>query len=125
MAPRFDREAQAEGPLVRGFTGRGFNVDGNVYGGLFLSPFRADEWEAPTLTDLGEADVEPLLALQPQPEFLLLGTGEKLSFPPRTFVAALEARGIGVEAMDSRAAARTWGVLRAEGRWIVAALMPL
>ena len=27
--------------------------------------------------------------------------------------------------MDSRAAARAWGVLRAEGREIVAALMPL
>jgi uncharacterized protein len=37
----------------------------------------------------------------------------------------MEARGLGVEAMDSRAAARAWGVLRAEGRWIVAALLPL
>jgi uncharacterized protein len=27
--------------------------------------------------------------------------------------------------MDSRSAARTWGVLRAEERWIVAALLPL
>ena len=45
--------------------------------------------------------------------------------PPRAFVADLEARGIGVEAMDSRAAARAWGVLRAEERWIVAALLPL
>jgi uncharacterized protein len=27
--------------------------------------------------------------------------------------------------MDSRAAARAWAVLRAEGRWIVAALLPL
>ena len=28
-------------------------------------------------------------------------------------------------AEDSRAAARAWGVLRGEGRWIVAALLPL
>ncbi len=125
MGPRFDREAQAEGPLVRGFTGRGFNVDGNVYLGLFLTPERADEWDAPALADLAKADLAPVLALRPQPEFVLLGTGEKLSFPPRSFVTALEEQGIGVEAMDSRAAARTWGVLRAEGRWIVAALMPL
>ena len=40
-------------------------------------------------------------------------------------LAQLEARGIGVEAMDSRAAARAWGVLRAEERWIVGALLPL
>jgi uncharacterized protein len=27
--------------------------------------------------------------------------------------------------MDSRAAARTWGMLRGEERWIAAALMPI
>jgi uncharacterized protein len=58
-------------------------------------------------------------------EFILLGTGPSLVFPPRALVRALEERGVGVEAMDSRAAARTWGVLRAEERWIAAALMPL
>ena len=61
----------------------------------------------------------------PAPEFILLGTGDTLAFPPRAFGAALEAKGIGVEAMDSRAAARTWGLLRGEGRWIAAALLPL
>ena len=40
-------------------------------------------------------------------------------------VDALEAEGIGVEAMDSRAAARAWGILRGEDRWIAAALLPL
>ena len=56
---------------------------------------------------------------------MILGTGAKMRLPPRALVAALEARGIGLEAMDSRAAARTWGILRAEERWIVAALLPL
>ena len=82
-------------------------------------------WDAPALGDLVAADVAFALALEPAPEFLLLGTGPAYGFPPRAFVAALEARGIGVEAMDSRAAARTWGLLRGEGRWIAAALMPL
>jgi uncharacterized protein len=40
-------------------------------------------------------------------------------------IRALEARSIGVEAMDSRAAARAWGVLRGEGRWIVGAFYPV
>jgi uncharacterized protein len=56
---------------------------------------------------------------------VLLGTGPTMAFPPRALVRALDERGIGIEAMDSRAGARTWGVLRAEGRWIAAALMPL
>lgn len=66
-----------------------------------------------------------LLTIDPLPEFLLLGTGAGLRQPPRVFVRDLENIGIGVEAMDSRAAARAWGVLRAEERWIVAALLPL
>ena len=56
---------------------------------------------------------------------MLLGTGPALVRPPLSFTAAIEARGIGVEAMDSRAAARAWGVLRGEGRWIAGALYPL
>ena len=121
----FDRTDAPEGPLVRGFSGGGFAVDGGVYRALLLTPLRADEWAAPPLAGLALEHLEGVLALDPAPEFLLLGTGAALTFPPRPLVRALEARGIGVEAMDSRAAARTWGLLRAEGRWIAAALMPL
>lgn len=115
----------ARGPLVQGFAGCGFRVDGKSYDGVLLTPEAASAWAPQAPGALTEADVAPLLALEPAPEFILLGTGASLAFPPRAFVAALEARGIGVEAMDSRAAARTWGVLRAEGRWIAAALLPL
>ena len=114
------------GPIVQGFSGTGFSVDGRVYAAVLLTPTRAAAWDAPpTARDLGLEDVAPLLALERPPEFLLLGTGPSLAFPPRPLVRALEAQGIGVEAMDSRAAARTWGLLRGEGRWIAAALMPL
>jgi uncharacterized protein len=119
---RMDREPKPEGPIVQGFAGAGFMVDGRVYRALLLTPQSADEWETP---ELSLAGLEPALALRPPPEFLLLGTGASLAFPPRALVRALEARGIGVEAMDSRAAARTWSLLRVEGRWIAAALMPL
>ena len=60
-----------------------------------------------------------------RPEFILIGTGATLVRPPAALVRALEAQGIGVEPMDSRAAARAWGVLRAERRTIAAALYPL
>jgi uncharacterized protein len=124
-APRFERDRPAPGPLVQGFSGRGFSIGGRVYDGVLLTPDSVSAWAAPALADLDASDIELLLGLDPAAEFLILGTGATMAFPPRAFVAALEARGLGVEAMDSRAAARTWGVLRAEGRHIVAALMPL
>lgn len=123
--PRFDRDPRAEGPLVQGIGPRGFTVDGGIYPGLLLTPLRAEGWDPPALADLTLADFETLLALEPAPEFLILGTGAAMSFPPRALVRALDERGVGLEVMDSRAGARTWGVLRAEGRWIAAALMPL
>jgi uncharacterized protein len=115
----------AEGPVISGFSGRGFKVDDGVYEGLLITPNRADGWSPPPLAELSEADLAPLLALDPQPEFVLLGTGDTLARPPAALVKALGARGIGVEPMDSRAAARTWGVLRAELRWVAGALYPL
>lgn len=115
----------AEGPVISGFSGRGFRVDENVYEGLLITPERADGWSPPPIAALGEGDLAPLWALKPQPEFLLLGTGATLVRPPVAFIRALGERGIGVEVMDSRAAARAWGVLRAELRWVAGALYPL
>lgn len=80
---------------------------------------------APALDALTLESLGDLFDLDPRPEFLLLGTGAGLRQPPRAFVRAVEAAGLGVEAMDSRAAARAWGVLRTEERRIVAALLPL
>ncbi|PVX29837.1 Mth938-like domain-containing protein [Sphingomonas pokkalii] len=115
----------AEGPLISGFSGGGFRVDENVYHGLIITPQRADGWAPPPVAELSEADLAPAFALDLQPEFLLLGTGATLVRPPLALVKALEKRGIGIEAMDSRAAARAWGVLRAELRWVAGALYPL
>lgn len=117
--------SSAEGPVITGFSGRGFIVDGGVYEGLLITPESANSWNAPALEALGVDDVTALLSSARQPEFLLLGTGAAMHRPPVSFVRALEQRGIGVEVMDSRAAARTWGVLRAELRWIAGALYPL
>ena len=121
---RLDRNAVAPGPIIAGFSSGGFRIDDNVYRALLITPTRADEWTPPPLAALSVDDVEALIALDPAPEFLLLGTGPVMARPPVAFTRALEARGLGVEAMDSRAAARAWGVLRAEGRWIAGAFYP-
>lgn len=121
-----ERESAAAGPLVQGFAGNAFKVDGRTYAdGLLLTPIWARDWAAPPWNALDAASLEALLAIDPAPEFLLLGTGAAMRRPSAAFIAAIEDRGVGVEAMDSRAAARAWGVLRGEGRWIVAALLPL
>ncbi|HST35100.1 MAG TPA: Mth938-like domain-containing protein [Allosphingosinicella sp.] len=122
-SPGFERSPAGPGPLIQGFAGTGFRVDGEIYQAVLLTPERALAWTPPALAELGLADVE--VALGAETEFLIIGTGPAQAFPPRAFVAALEGRGIGIEAMDSRAAARAWTMLRGEGRRIAAALLPL
>ena len=119
---RVDRTRQGEGPIISRLVGGGFRVDDGVYRALLLTPERADEWQPPALADLAESDLAPLIAVRP--EFIILGTGAKLVRPPRGLAARLEALDIGLEPMDSRAAARAWGVLRAEGRWVAGAFYP-
>ncbi|SFS12196.1 Mth938-like domain-containing protein [Sphingomonas jatrophae] len=120
---KLDPAHPSAGPQITGFSGTGFRIDRQAYAAAMLTPEWVRAWDAPALADLAPEHVAPLIAARP--EFLLLGTGATLRRPSPTFVAALEAEGIGVEAMDSRAAARAWGVLRAEGRWIGAALIGL
>ena len=122
---RLDKAGRAEGPVISGIVGRGFRVDDGVYEGLLITPERADGWTPPALAELTIEALAPVLTLDPAPEFLILGTGSRMLRPSPALVAALEAKGVGVEPMDSRAAARAWGVLRAELRWIAAALYPL
>jgi uncharacterized protein len=115
--PTLERNDRAAGPAVTGFAGTLIKIDGMARaGGVILTPDAVFDWDG---CDFDMAVTDPL------PEFILLGTGASLERPAPAIVTAYEARGIGIEVMDTRAAARAWGVLRAEGRWISAALRPL
>jgi len=120
------REEVANGPVITGFSGRGFRVGERVFEhGVMLDPGGVTEWTAPErIEQLLPEMLGALLDRTPTPEFLLLGTGARLIHPNRAFMRALEDRQIGLEVMDSRAAARAWGVLRQEDREVVAALLP-
>jgi len=58
------------------------------------------------------------------PEVVLIGTGLKQHLLPAAITRPLLQVGIGVEVMSTQAAARTYNILMAEGRRVVAALLP-
>ncbi|MBS7459004.1 Mth938-like domain-containing protein [Coralloluteibacterium stylophorae] len=80
-----------------------------------------EDWRPREVADLQPGDIAPLLALDP--EVVVLGTGPALRFPAPAVMAACLTRGIGIEAMDNAAAARTFNVLVGEGRRAVAAFL--
>lgn len=94
-----------------------FRVGGEVlHGNVLVTAEAARLWG-------GYDDLAPLLALAGQVDVLLLGTGGAMARAPVDLSRALDAVGIGTEAMDSAAAARTYNVLLSEGRRIAAALL--
>jgi uncharacterized protein len=58
-----------------------------------------------------------------KPEIVLLGTGATFVFPDPARLAPLRDARVGVEVMDTAAACRTYNILLAEGRNVVAALI--
>lgn len=109
--------------VLRGAGGDTATVNDRVLRESFiLAPDRLLEgWGVRDVASLGIADLEPALALRP--EVLVLGTGAAQAFPPPETVAACLARGVGLEAMTNAAAARTYTVLAAEERRVVAAFV--
>ena len=73
----------------------------------------------------GYDDTETLLAKAEELDVLFVGTGGEIAHPPSAFRTTLEAAGIGVEAMSSPAACRTYNVLLSEGRRVGLALIPV
>jgi len=79
------------------------------------------DWTATDFASLNEAHFNYFLALQP--EVLLLGTGAKQQFAhPDLYRELIRAR-IAVEFMDTAAACRTYNILVAEDRKVVAAVL--
>ena len=104
----------------------GFRFAGMSHrGSLLVLPDGIHAW--PLVSPAGAADLSaPLQALLGRfepPQFLLLGTGRKQIFPAPHVRAAFGERGIGLEAMDTGAACRTYNILLAEQRPVMAALV--
>lgn len=91
----------------------------SLHASFIATPDRLiEDWPVDNAATLSAADLEPLLALDP--ELIVLGTGGGQAFPPPEALAACLTRGVGLEAMTNAAAARTFNVLAGEGRRVVA-----
>ncbi len=106
--------------FLRGADGAGALVnDRRLQASFVLSPSRLIEgWSVRDVRAMTIADLEPLLALEP--EVILLGSGATQVFPPPAVMAACLGRRVGLETMTNAAAARTFNVLAGEGRRVVA-----
>jgi len=104
---------------IEGYGPGFFRIDGQVMrGAILVTPTGARSWD-------GYDDTASLIALATDIDVLFVGTGAEIAHLPSGFRAALEAAGLGVEAMSSPAACRTYNVLASEGRRIGLAMFAL
>lgn len=104
---------------IDGYGAGFFRVGGQKYdGALLVSPNGVTAWG-------GYDDTATVLALQDEIDVLFVGTGAEIAHPDKGFRTTLEEAGIGVEAMASPAACRTYNVLLSEGRRVAVALIPV
>lgn len=78
-------------------------------------------WPVTSFDALRAEDFAALLDLEP--EVVILGTGRRQRFPHPRLTRPLHDARIGVEVMDTPAACRTYNILMAEGRRVVAAVL--
>jgi len=111
--------------VIQGYGNGGFRVSGDfIDGAAVVFPHQSLKWDVGAdVKALSEDDFAPIIAAVAEIDVVLLGTGERLVFPDLALKTALKARGLNVEVMDSGAACRTYNVLIADGRRVVAVLL--
>jgi uncharacterized protein len=102
----------------------GFRFAGMSHRGSILClPDGVYAWDVASADELTLATLTRTLDALERPQFLLLGTGRTQVFPTLDVRRAFEAKLVGLEVMDTGAAARTYNVLLAEQRPVSAALL--
>ena len=115
--------ATASGNVVTGLGPGWVRIGSTEYrDNLILTPEAITTGWAPSgFAGLTEGDFANLLSLKP--EVVLFGAGPTIRFPHPQLTRGLADRRIGLDVMDTPAACRTFNILAAEGRSVVAALL--
>ncbi|MEP6548641.1 MAG: MTH938/NDUFAF3 family protein [Gammaproteobacteria bacterium] len=120
---RFTQDSTSAGHLIRAYATGELRINNETYRETVIVSatvvLRLPEIH--NMNDLAGLDPKRILALEP--ELVLLGTGPQQIFPAASFRSQFLTAGIGVEVMDTGAACRTFNVLVAEQRRVVALLM--
>ena len=101
----------------------GVIVNGREHRSSVVVPWQGEviEWRVDSFDALTEAHFKTLADLKP--ELVIFGSGTRIRFAKPALLGPLIDARIGVETMDTPAACRTYNVLLAEARTVVAALL--
>jgi len=114
-----------DAPTIDAYGDGGFRLAGARHeGSVLILADEARSWPVAAMAELTLADFQAVLDAGPaEVEFVLLGTGARNALPSREVRDGLRAAGLGLEFMDTAAAAKLYNLLTSEGRKLAAALI--
>ncbi len=119
------KEAHFPGTVpIDSYGGGGFRFAGMSHRGSIMAlPSGVYAWDIDDPGALTPNALSRVFQEAALPQLLLVGTGRTLTPAPMAVRLAFKQRLVGLETMDTGAAARTYNVLLAEGRLVGAALI--
>ena len=120
---KFAQDSQLEGYVITAYDDASVSVNGKSFNqSLIITTTKLDEnWDVTSIELLQASHIDQVLTFAP--ELIIIGTGNKLTFPAVDVYSNIIEHGIGVDFMDTRAACRTYNILMSEGRHVVAGLI--
>ena len=121
----FNLEMPGNHFFVRSVGEQGIRINDDYYARPFILSARriVPEWPVQSVGDMDETNLQVIFELEP--EVVLIGTGKNQVFLPPAVQMHFYRNDTGFEVMTTDAACRTFNVLVAEGRHVVAALLPI
>ncbi|HPF78686.1 MAG TPA: Mth938-like domain-containing protein [Alphaproteobacteria bacterium] len=112
--------------VIQSYAAGAFRISGISFDTpVLVSPDKTVEWKgAGSFDDLTLGSFQQMIEGADDIDVVLLGAGSTMKFFNPDLKAQLSAKGLPVDVMDTGAACRTYNVLMAEGRRVVAALLP-
>ena len=109
--------------VIESYGPAGFRISGVVFESAVIDfPDRTLIWNVASFAEVTAASLQPVIE-RGGVEILLLGCGRAMRPVPMALRQTLREAGIGVDAMDTGAACRTYDVLMGEDRRVAAALL--
>jgi uncharacterized protein len=110
--------------LIDAYGNGGFRFGEMSHRGSILAlPSGIQAWPVDDVAGLTAGDLEAVIEEAEAIDLLLLGTGAGVRFVSADIRAGLKAAGIGLDVMQTGAAARTYNILAGENRKVAAALV--
>jgi len=124
----------SDGRLYDGFVPGRYPIDAYGNGGfrfadmshrgsILALPSGIKAWPIESIAELTDEVLEPIFAEAEEIELLLIGTGIDMAAIPQRLRERFRGAGIGLDVMQTGAAARTYNILLAENRKVAAALV--